>query len=481
MKLKEFQSRRARLLEAQRLWQLDAVSIGNLQIRDAPTSEPGTGFLSVTRLAEGGWRGDRWYSEPGGTHSISEVVAESFDKAIDWAWWVCTADYLSAFVRPSEEQRDRERKRLLQRMLQLGFKDNPKQKALFRRARRPRWSDESSASMLLGLAARILARSSSPTVMRLARNAHTPPWALAKLALSDTPGIRWQVAGNPSTSARDLLRLRDSGDFGVRWYLALREETATSDIVEWSMGDPALWSIALGRRDISAQQIESLDRASSGALRPQIIKHSASSTELLNQFSAECDPRLGLILLESNRLAPDRRDALVTRICGGVERLFPSDLTGHLLPLGSGLTARLLLSDGAQERMLAAASSGLSAEDFGTLAADSSTPVREVLAASPCIPQGTLAQVSSDPSMLVRRVAMRNSAMAASTLSAIACDASHPERLRAVSDLILSEATLELLVHDSDQEVANQAKSQLARRHALLEDQRGQHTTKKKR
>lgn len=468
MDLLEIRQRIRRVLWAQAVLEAwERVSVADVSIRQAPSSEPGATAFTITPTDDGSWRADYWYSEAGGTRPVAGVTSSTIAAALDWVWWYSTRDYFTRCVVPAAEQWDRKMHATKRELGELGvLRPGAKkrgQRGLLSRAS-GQWADEMTNRVRLGIAARLWALTSSATAMRLARNPRTPSWALATMRFNRHPAVRWQLAGNPATPPAVLRYLGELGDFGARWYLADRPSTSTTDLVTWARTDSALWSAVLDRDDVPSSELARIDLASSGALRRRMIEHRAASPELLSRFARECDASLGIALLESGRFAPDDLEAILGRASGWHEWSVGRELGARSLPL-DGVTARRLAHESTEQaRMLAAVSAGLPPTDRDVLAADPSMSVRKVVAAASATPALLLAALAKDDEWPVREAAATNHAVDPALLEQLAFDGQRLVRWAAIRNPALTREVLDRLLGDDDREVATAARSALARR-----------------
>ena len=107
MHLEEFHRRQKLVDLAQSVMPLATrVSVSNVEVRDAPTDNPGRASFTVTPTADGRWQAWEWYSETGGLHVVEAVTATTREAAIDWAWWGATKSFRGHYVAPAADQWD---------------------------------------------------------------------------------------------------------------------------------------------------------------------------------------------------------------------------------------------------------------------------------------------------------------------------------------------------------------------------------------
>lgn len=460
MKLEEYGKRKRLIFLVQERVLFGAnVPVGDLSVRDAPTTEAGRTTMTVTPTDDGRWRADYWYSEVGGTHPVETATADSLGAAIAWAWWSATRNYRTKYVQPSDQQYDRETVRTYASLAKYLHNQ-----ARYAELARPHWADVSRNPLRLGLAAFVHAESYDPIAMRLARNPKTPGLALARMRRTTNAAARWQLAGNPSTPRSTLAMLRATADFGVRWYLAARPETTTAEIVAWAREDSALWDAVLARPDVAPEDLVELDRASSGALRFTIAGHPAAPAELLRTFAEQCDARLGAVLLESGRLVGADLDLLLDRSAEWRGWGVGTTIGSKVLPLDAAIAARLARSDVPAQRIIAAACTSLADELVEALTADPDAEVRKAVVVSARTPARVLDSMVVDESWAVRELLAGRSELSPPIVGRLALDESPAVRRAALKNPGVPSSALEALLDDPYVEIVNVARRRLAER-----------------
>ena len=463
MKLVDFDRRCRVLNDAQSVIEpMHRAFVGRPEIFDSPSDSPGKGLFTIRPTSDGQWRGDEWYSEVGGPISSARVIAPTQSAALDWVWWVSTRRFREGFVVPSHEQVDRKHTAILREV--EPFMVNPP-----RFHAEESWEDDSTDELRLGESGMALSRVATASAMKIARNTCTPPPVLARLAANPSAIVRGQVAGNPATPQKTIERLRRHDDFVVRWYLATRVDTATSDIIHWSIDDPALWTVVVDRPDVPAKALERLYGDSSGALRFGIARHHAVSSELLSLFAREGDADLAGALLRAGRCSRSDIEVITERAAGWpvttVARLF----WGPALHLEADIAHRLATSDLPQQRMIAAASnSSLTDGDLSALCADSSESVRLVLATVEGLPDPISQLLAKDSSDMVRRKLASRKDIGPDILDVLSRDESLSVRWEVVRNPRVTTSALNRLRNDPYPDTARAATSAITLRQRVL-------------